>query len=98
MKTIYIQYYNTKIGELILGTFNDHLCLLDFRYRRMRATVDSRLKKFYDAEYVEKDNELLQTTRKQIDEYLAGDRNEFDIPIMTAGTSFQKEVWTALKM
>lgn len=40
-----IQYYNTKIGELILGSYDSKLCLLDFRYRKMRLAVDKRLKK-----------------------------------------------------
>ncbi len=44
MNRIEIQYYKTKIGELILGSFEDKLCLLDFRYRRMRNTVDKRIK------------------------------------------------------
>jgi len=42
MNQINIQHYKTKIGELILGTFDNKLCMLDFRYRRMRATVDNR--------------------------------------------------------
>jgi methylated-DNA-[protein]-cysteine S-methyltransferase len=32
----------------------------------------------------------------QIDEYLAGRRQVFDLPLRTAGTPFQQSVWTAL--
>ncbi len=39
MNQINIQYHKTKIGELILGSFDGKLCLLDFRYRKMRKTV-----------------------------------------------------------
>ena len=93
---IYIQYYKTKIGELILGSFNNKICLLDFRYRRMRSTVDNRLKKELNAEYLEQDNSILKETRKQIDEYLIGERVEFEIPILMVGSDFQKQVWNAL--
>ena len=96
MNMIYIQYYKTKIGELILGSFNNKICLLDFRYRRMRSTVDNRIKKELNAEYLEQDNSILKETRKQIDEYLIGERVEFEIPILMVGSDFQKQVWNAL--
>ena len=96
MKQINIQYYKTKIGELILGSFNNKLCMLDFRYRRMRTTVDNRLKKGLDAEFIEHDDEILEKTREQLDKYLSGDIKEFDLPLLMVGTDFQKSVWNAL--
>ena len=38
----------------------------------------------------------METTREQLDEYLNGDRKEFDIPLLIVGTDFQKNVWNAL--
>lgn len=32
----------------------------------------------------------------QLDEYFAGERREFDVPLMFAGTEFQKAVWDVL--
>ena len=96
MNQIRIQDYKTTIGELVLGAFNDKLCLLDFKYRRMRKTVDNRLKKGLNAEFVEEDSDVLQTTKEQLLEYLSGHRVSFDIPIVMVGTTFQKSVWNAL--
>jgi len=96
MNQIDIQYYKTKIGELILGSFDNKLCLLDFRYRKMRSTVDNRIKKELNAEYLEQDNNVLKETRKQIDEYLIGKRTEFEVQILMVGSVFQKQVWSAL--
>jgi methylated-DNA-[protein]-cysteine S-methyltransferase len=96
MNEIKIQYYQTKIGELILGALEDKLCLLDFRYRKMRTTVDNRLKKELKANFIEQDCAILKNTKIQIDEYLLGKRKEFDIPIIMAGSNFQKQVWKAL--
>ncbi len=93
---IQIQYYKTKIGELVLGTYQDKLCLLDYRYRKMRTTVDNRLKRILNAEFIEQNNAILEETKKQIDEYLNQQRTEFDIPILLLGTDFQKQVWKAL--
>jgi len=96
MQTINIQYCKTKIGELILGSFDGKLCILDVRYRRMRGTVDKRIQKGLNSEFFEKDDEVLAETRKQIDEYLAGERKEFEIPILLVGSDFQKQVWQEL--
>ncbi|MFM7599719.1 MAG: methylated-DNA--[protein]-cysteine S-methyltransferase [Pseudanabaena sp.] len=96
MNQINIQYYKTKIGELILGSFDGSLCLLDFRYRKMRTTVDNRIKKGLKAEFVEQDDEILNKAKEQFDEYLIGNRREFDIPLLMVGTDFQKSVWNAL--
>jgi methylated-DNA-[protein]-cysteine S-methyltransferase len=62
----------------------------------MRETVDSRLKIGFDAEFVKQDDEILKETRKQLDEYFDMSRKEFDIPIITVGTDFQKSVWEGL--
>lgn len=96
MNQINIQYYKTKYAEFILGTYDNKLCLLDFRYRRMRVSVDNRLKKGLNATFIEKDNQLLKETRKQLDEYFNMERKDFDIPLLMVGTDFQKSVWGAL--
>ena len=96
MNSINIQYHKTKIGELILGSFNENLCLLDFRYRKMRWAVDNRIKTGIKAVFLEQNNKTLTEAKKQIDEYLSGNRKVFDIPLLTVGTNFQKSVWNAL--
>lgn len=96
MNQINIQYYQTKYAHIILGSFQNKLCLLDFKDRQMRTTLDYKIKKAFDAEFVEQDDEVLRETRKQLDEYFNLQRKEFDIAIVTAGTDFQKSVWEAL--
>ncbi|MEW8508459.1 MAG: methylated-DNA--[protein]-cysteine S-methyltransferase [Candidatus Thiodiazotropha sp.] len=96
MNQIDIQFYKTKIGELILGSFDEQLCLLDFRYRKMRKTLDNRIKNRLDAEFVEKNNETIEQAKSQLEEYLVGDRKEFNLPLLMTGTDFQKSVWKSL--
>jgi len=96
MNTIHIQYYKTKIGNLVLGCFQDRLCMLDFRYRKMRNSVDKRIKQGLNADFIERDDDILQKTRQQIDEYLSAHRKQFDIPILMVGSDFQKQVWQQL--
>jgi hypothetical protein len=42
------------------------------------------------------DDPLLQEARRQLDEYFAGRRRRFDLPLAPAGTPFQRAVWSAL--
>ena len=96
MNQIYIQYYKINSIEFILGSYGDKLCMLDYRYRKSRDSVDSRIKKFFNAEYIEKDSEILIKTRKQLDEYFSMKRKSFSIPILMVGTDFQKNIWKEL--
>ena len=96
MNAIHIQYYKTTIGNLILGCFQNRLCMLDFRDRKTRSTVDKRIKQGLNADFIERDHDLLQKTRQQIEQYLSGYRKQFDIPISMVGSDFQKQVWQQL--
>ncbi|MFC6168922.1 methylated-DNA--[protein]-cysteine S-methyltransferase [Acinetobacter terrestris] len=49
------------------------------------------------AELVEQaDHPILLETQKQLTEYFAGKRQQFDLPLDFAGTEFQQKVWQAL--
>jgi methylated-DNA-[protein]-cysteine S-methyltransferase len=39
---------------------------------------------------------VLKDTATQLEEYFAGERTEFDVPMELDGTAFQKEVWAEL--
>ena len=40
---------------------------------------------------------ILLEAERQLKEYFAGTRNEFNLPLEPAGTEFQKKVWQALR-
>ena len=96
MNKISIHIFKIKFGELIIGSFKDKLCLCDWRYRKMRTTVDSRIKKGLNADYNKETSEIIKQTITQLNEYFEGKRKEFNIPLLFAGTDFQKKVWNAL--
>jgi methylated-DNA-[protein]-cysteine S-methyltransferase len=41
-------------------------------------------------------NAVIDRTRAQLDEYFAGTRREFDLPLEPRGTEFQRRVWQRL--
>jgi methylated-DNA-[protein]-cysteine S-methyltransferase len=96
LNSINIQYYQNKYAHFILGSFENKLCLVDFRYRKMRTTIDKRVQKGLNAKYIIQDDDVLQNTRQQLNEYFDMQRREFDIPLLMIGSEFQKSVWNAL--
>lgn len=42
------------------------------------------------------ETQLIKKAKKQIDEYLIGQRKVFDLPLNPKGTEFEKQVWSAL--
>jgi len=96
MDEINIQFFKTKYGELILGSFDNYLVMCDWRYRKMRHNIDNRLQIKLNAIYKEKDNNTLKIARQQLNEYFEYRRNSFDIPVKLIGTEFQKKVWQRL--
>lgn len=96
MNAIHYQYYNTPFGEFILGSFKGKLCLCDWRYRKARRVIDSRLQNGLKASMKEQDCPVLVKTKQQLDEYFNRQRQTFELPLLTVGTDFQKSVWQAL--
>lgn len=96
MSHIAIQYQKTPVGELIIGAYNDKLVLCDWRYRKMRPSVDKRIQTGLNAQYVQKEHSIITLTIQQLNEYFDGKRTSFTIPLQLIGTDFQQSVWNSL--
>jgi methylated-DNA-[protein]-cysteine S-methyltransferase len=84
-QTTYTMPLQTPIGRLVLESDGDVLI-------GIWLPTESRLpaSKGHDAPPVLKDTVI------QLEEYFAGERRQFDVPMELDGTAFQKEVWTEL--
>ena len=81
-------HIDSPVGPLLLASDNDGLRLIEFhtpRYAMQR-----------DADWHEGDDATLRMTRAQLDEYFAGKRRTFDLPLAPRGTEFQRNVWQTL--
>ena len=47
-------------------------------------------------ELPENSTPVLETAKSQLDEYFAGTRHDFDVPVRLSGTAFQQAVWAEL--
>jgi len=80
----------------MLGSFGDRLCLCDWQVNKHGKLVGNRLKRILKADFVEGTSPVIALASRQLDEYFAGSRRQFDIPLLFAGTDFQKHVWHEL--
>ena len=93
---IHTEFLSSPYGELILGTYNDQLCLCDWRYRRRREGIDRRIESGLMANFVESGSPVIEETKAQLRQYFDGKRKEFDLPLLLVGSDFQKRVWNSL--
>ncbi|QCK16634.1 cysteine methyltransferase [Mangrovivirga cuniculi] len=95
-KMITIKSYQSPFGEIILGSYKEQLCLCDWKYRKMRTSIDSRIKKSLKSEFQPGDSQTINTATLQLDEYFQNKRVSFDLPLKMIGTDFQIDIWKKL--
>ena len=81
---------------MILGSCGDRLCMCDWTAEPHHERVRRRLSRLLGAEFTEGTSAVIEIAVTQLDEYFAGERREFDVPLMFAGTEFHKQVWNEL--
>lgn len=84
------------MGELMIGSYDNQLCLCDWRYRKKRAEIDQRIMRILNTEYEEQKDAVIEKTIQQLNEYFSGERTQFDISLLLVGSDFQQKVWNTL--
>lgn len=88
--------YESPCGTLLLGSFNDKLCLCDWQVEKHRDHVDKRLKRVLQADFEDSSSAVIEKAIVLLGEFFAGKRKKFDLPLLFVGTNFQKKVWNEL--
>jgi methylated-DNA-[protein]-cysteine S-methyltransferase len=83
----YFTVMPTAIGDLTLTGDGEALTGLYMEEHRHQSPVDPGAVRAVGP---------LAEARRQVSEYLAGERTSFDLPLRMEGTPFQREVWQAL--
>ena len=99
MQKSFFSYYefSTPIGQMITICSEERLYLLDFTDSKYIQSNMLKLSKNYNVSYVNSCNNIVKQVIGQIEEYFAGARQTFDIPINYIGSSFQQKVLHALE-
>ena len=96
MWSIISKHFDFPCGEMILGSFEGKLCLCDWADGKRRASIDQRLQRILNANFVEGSSDVIERASQQLNEYFLNQRRNFDIPLLFVGTDFQKKVWNEL--
>ncbi|MBO4965797.1 MAG: methylated-DNA--[protein]-cysteine S-methyltransferase [Muribaculaceae bacterium] len=96
-RRIKVKEYVADCGTLVLGEYEGKLCLCDWLTEKHHENVKRRLKRILKAEFEEDLTGMtIEKATRQLDEYFAGRRKTFDIPLLFVGTDFQRRVWGEL--
>ncbi|MRX28313.1 methylated-DNA--[protein]-cysteine S-methyltransferase [Kangiella sp. HZ709] len=86
MNQLYYQTFKIPFGKLFI--YADE--------KVIKAVLFKAWQSFDATNAINKSTDLIELCRKQLDEYFAGDRRQFDLPLESNGTDFQKNVWQQL--
>ncbi|MFA6439693.1 MAG: methylated-DNA--[protein]-cysteine S-methyltransferase [Bacteriovoracaceae bacterium] len=93
---ITITRFTTPLGPMFACATDEGLCLLEYTDRRMLEFELKDIRKRLNATILFGTNKYLEAVQRQLKEYFDGERETFDIPLVTPGTDFQNAVWNLL--
>lgn len=83
-------FYETAIGRMMIA--EDGIGITE-----VGLVTDTGERNLVESTYDIQETELIKEAAKQLRDYFAGERKEFDLPLNPKGTEFQRKVWEALR-
>lgn len=77
--------HDSPVGKLTLTSDGAAITAIEFESPRHALPAQPR-----------GDDKIIAAARRQLDQYFAGKRREFDLPLAPKGTPFQQQAWAAL--
>ena len=74
------EYIDTPCGKMVIVADDEHILQIEFAGKALKS----------------RGNKLTREAARQLKEYFAGKRQNFDLPMRQTGTDFQQQVWQAL--
>ncbi|MBE2211589.1 MAG: methylated-DNA--[protein]-cysteine S-methyltransferase [Xanthomonadaceae bacterium] len=87
--TVHFRHIDSPIGLLFIAADDTGLRAVEFPENRHPVKREG--------DWHEGDHPLLDEAERQLGEYFAGKRRDFDLPLAPRGTDFQLGVWQALR-
>lgn len=88
---------STPLGPMIAVAGERALLLLEFADRRMLERQLLAVARRLAVRLLPGDSPLFAQAQRELEEYFAGTRREFDVPLETPGSGFQQAVWAGLR-
>jgi methylated-DNA-[protein]-cysteine S-methyltransferase len=81
---VHVAIYDMPLGQILIASDSESITWVSFEEKP-------------PARFEQNPDSLTDKAAAQIDEYLSGKRQAFDLPIAPRGTEFQLKVWNALQ-
>ncbi len=95
--SIFTQQYQTAHGSLLLGAYDNTLCLCDWLARPNRARIDQRIQRYLQASYKPQACEATDAAIEQLNAYFGQKTPSLERPLLILGSDFQRAVWRQLQ-
>jgi O-6-methylguanine DNA methyltransferase len=92
-----LAFVRTPLGPMLAGATSKGICLLEFTDRPMLPTQLAVLERRLRRPLVAGRHALIDLLQDQLDEYFAGTRSTFDLPLLAPGSAFQERTWAELQ-
>jgi AraC family transcriptional regulator of adaptative response/methylated-DNA-[protein]-cysteine methyltransferase len=96
-KPIIVNRILSPLGPMVAAVTSERLCLLEFADRPMLETQLKRIQRIYRAPLAPGENDIIQQTEIELQEYFESVRRDFNVPLDVQGTEFQLAVWNQLQ-
>ena len=94
--TVTLRTIDTPIGKMLAGATEEAIVLCDFADRPMIGAQLAAVRRRIGPTR-EGSAPLLERLESQLEEFFAGSRQDFDLPIDIPGSAFQERVWAELR-
>ena len=88
-ETVKWNRFPSPLGPMLVIASDEGLLGIHFEGERHEPVL-------HDAWLHDPDDPLLLRAQTELDEYFAGSRRDFDLPLAAVGTAFQRDVWRAI--
>ncbi len=95
-KHLTAMWLTTPLGPMLAVASDDGLCMLEFIDRRSIETQIDAVRKRTKLPVIPGEHALLAQTTREMEEYFAGTRQQFDMSLSPQGTAFERTVWDRL--
>lgn len=96
-ETLIAAIIDSPVGPLMTATLDSGLVLLEFGDQQRLEEQSARLRKHFREPLVLGEHRHLDQLRTELEEYFAGARQVFTVPLQVRGTPFEERVWSALQ-
>jgi methylated-DNA-[protein]-cysteine S-methyltransferase len=87
-----VHYYRSPRGLIVIKADEKSVTFVKLTKKKEKDHAITNLESSSNPAHA-----LIKKTCKQLDEYFAGERKEFNLPLSLQGTAFQQKVWKQLQ-